>query len=819
MLLSKLSPVTATAALVVSVVAGSSPGDDSRSDPVLIKSAGGDITWLPTVSLTPTVVVPYRGPDPDLESGFPVQSLHTAGSFHAGASVFALVGNIDGDPQLEILATSLANGPLNAWNFDGSIVPGWPQDGPGPSYASLGELSNATPGKEVFAGHIGFPGRLQAWDGNGMALPGWPRDSRNYVETPATLADIDFDGIDEIFVGEDDRRLHGYRVDGSVLPGWPVLHSEGGQTSHTPAVADLDGDGDLEILTITGSTNSISYLYAHHHDGSSVPGFPVVLNAGQADGFPVIGDVDGDGQQEIVVMKQEPNFPSRLIVTVLSSNGAPEREIMAPARVFWATAPALADLDGDAVPEIIVLGEGMLYVWKGDGSALPGWPQSIRPFRFMGNSAPVVGDLTGDCQPEIAVTNTTIVDDIGELRVYDRRGHLHPRFPKVLEIEQGGVPAIADVDLDGRNELVVISDRWSGVSGYFDKVWVYDLGGPAHGPIQWGQFMGAANHQGRYRGGNLTPCAGFEPASVAVDPFPTSSSDGDGMLEPGETVVVSPSWRSIGTADRALSSRTYSFTGPRAGHTIYSVRRAVADYGIVPPGGMANCDTAGGKCFIVSIGNVGARPSTHWDSRIEEMLSTGATVEWTLHVSNSFTDVPKSSPSYRFVETALHHGLTTGCDTERYCPDLSITREEAAAFVLRAAAGPEYVPAECAVPLFQDVPPSSPYCPWIEELARRGVVSGCGDGKFCPSASITRSEMAVLLLATRNPGLTPTACNGTRFADVPATGSSCGWIAELVRRGIVTGCRDGGYYPSAPVTREQAAVFVTRTFDLELYGR
>jgi hypothetical protein len=43
------------------------------------------------------------------------------------------------------------------------------------------------------------------------------------------------------------------------------------------------------------------------------------------------------------------------------------------------------------------------------------------------------------------------------------------------------------------------------------------------------------------------------------------------------------------------------------------------------------------------------------------------------------------------------------------------------------------------------VPASSPFCPWVEELARRGVVNGCGDGLFCPDASLTREQMAVVL--------------------------------------------------------------------------
>lgn len=73
-----------------------------------------------------------------------------------------------------------------------------------------------------------------------------------------------------------------------------------------------------------------------------------------------------------------------------------------------------------------------------------------------------------------------------------------------------------------------------------------------------------------------------------------------------------------------------------------------------------------------------------------------------------------------------------------------MSREQIAVFVLRTL-DPQLDPPACTTPLFGDVPPSSPFCRWIEELARRGVVTGCGGGNFCPSASVTREQMAVFL--------------------------------------------------------------------------
>jgi uncharacterized repeat protein (TIGR02543 family) len=97
----------------------------------------------------------------------------------------------------------------------------------------------------------------------------------------------------------------------------------------------------------------------------------------------------------------------------------------------------------------------------------------------------------------------TVVSDNGgggSLLVYRRDGTLLPGFPRAIAgLGTGAVPAIADIDGDGRNDIVVVSDFWNGRSGYYDKIWAFDLGGPTpHGAILWGQFMGGPKHQGRY---------------------------------------------------------------------------------------------------------------------------------------------------------------------------------------------------------------------------------------------------------------------------------------------------------------------------------
>ncbi|HEV7786741.1 MAG TPA: FG-GAP-like repeat-containing protein, partial [Thermoanaerobaculia bacterium] len=320
--------------------------------------------------------------DPQLEPGFPVQAFHGPGSYQGGQAVNALVGNIDGDAALEIVATGLAGGPLYAWKADGRPVPGWPVvDAVGAAYTGLGELDEASPGLEVVDGHFSTAASIVARRGSGLPLPGWPK-TLNYVAAPPSLADVDGDGLDEIFTEQEDWKLHAYRASGAPLAGWPPAEPfVGGQERHTPAIADLDGDGDLEIVTASGSIGTAGfngvYLLAYHHDGTTVSGFPVQVSNGYTNTFPVIGDVDGDGQLEIVVATRvtgSPTWSPGLVI--LSAAGVIERTLVAGGELFYGTAPALADLDGDGVPEILMQTNGAVHAWKGNGQPVPGWPVS-----------------------------------------------------------------------------------------------------------------------------------------------------------------------------------------------------------------------------------------------------------------------------------------------------------------------------------------------------------------------------------------------------------------------------------------------------------
>ena len=330
----------------------------------------------------------------------------------------------------------------------------------------------------------------------------------------------------------------------------------------------------------------------------------------------------------------------------------------------------------------------------------------------------------------------------------------------------------------------------------------------------------------RLEGNEVRPAS---PLRVDEHTNPNTVSNGNGVFEIGETVQVEPSFENPGTLAYSLTGNASSFTGP--GSLGYAIVDGAADYGAIAPSASNNCFDATGDCYLLQV-PAGARPQQHLDLQLAETGSAATTTPagipappihtWTLHVGESFADVPTSNIFYPYIENVFHNGVTAGCDTANYCPTGTTLRKQMAVFVLKAKEGPAYVP-PAAVGIFNDVPPDDPFAPWIEELHNRGVVAGCsapGGPNYCPDDPVLRQQMAVFLLRTLlGSGYTPPAC-ATVFVDVACPGLFTDWIEDVYNRGITAGCSASPlqYCPTASVTRGQMGPFLVRTFGLLLYG-
>ena len=253
-----------------------------------------------------------------------------------------------------------------------------------------------------------------------------------FPTTPA-LGDIDGDGDLEVIVEGMDRRIHAWHHDGTVVEGWPISQWNGdplwrgGRSS--PALGDLDGDGLPEIVVgtmspmVNGEQEQNATLWALNGDSSRVDGFPVQTEQ-YIHSSPALGDVDGDRRLEIIVGSGDgmPNGQANLVYgwthdgTALHLPGGSAwprqtaNAVLAP--------PALGDIDGDGELEIVI-GEGgysltkdnKLYAWNADGSLVPGFPVLVpAPSAWADGSyplqyTPILADFDGDGTIEILATH------------------------------------------------------------------------------------------------------------------------------------------------------------------------------------------------------------------------------------------------------------------------------------------------------------------------------------------------------------------------------------------------------------------------------
>jgi streptogramin lyase len=293
-----------------------------------------------------------------------------------------------------------------------------------------------------------------------------------------------------------------------------------------------------------------------------------------------------------------------------------------------------------------------------------------------------------------------------------------------------------------------------------------------------------------------------------------ANSNSNGVFEPGETVEVSPAWHNTAAGPLSVSGTAVSLTGP-AGPT-YTITDASANYGSIDAGATADCHDATGDCYLLTIS--GARPVAHWDAVLTETLN-GGTTTWarTIHLGNSFADVPTTYQFYAYIENLFHSGATGGCGGGLFCPTGTVTRAQMAVFLLKGEHGASYVPPPCTG-VFGDVPCPSQFADWIEQFATEGITAGCGGGDYCPNQPVTRAQMAVFLLkAEHGSTYMPPACTGV-FLDVPCPSQYANWVEQLHNEGITGGCGGGNFCPNDPNIRGQMAVFLVKIFSLQLYG-
>ena len=407
-----------------------------------------------------------------------------------------MIADFDNDGMMEIIVGSGAAGDdefkLYVFHYDGSIMDGWPITVCGDMYGSpaVGDI-DADGDLEIVLGAYGIKSFVYVWHHDGTLLDGWPKPVHHVTASP-TIQDVDNDGDLEVIIGTDFFNDSGdyakvsiWHHDGTDVEGWPRLISDYDYSYidySSPAVGDIDADGDLEIVIGVEAHmggDGRGYVYAWHSNGSIVSGWPVYTGLyGYVFSSPALGDIDSDGDLEIIT-----GTDNGLVYAWhhngINVSGWPK---FIPS---WIRSQALADIDNDGSLEIISgsVSNRSVYVWNGDGSLLEGWPKTTNGFIY---SSPIVGNIDGDKNLEIIASSFD-----HKVYAWHHDGTLVSSFPLETGDEISSTPCLADLDNDGDIEVIVGSrDK---------KLHVWDLNYPYDlENMEWPMFQHDTYHTGLY---------------------------------------------------------------------------------------------------------------------------------------------------------------------------------------------------------------------------------------------------------------------------------------------------------------------------------
>ncbi len=397
-------------------------------------------------SFTPSPVFANIDEDVDEELITVTGDRDVAAYYSDGGTGFTLLRTFDtGTAAAEIFTTPLVltipgigkavfagdrNGKLYGWNAaTGAMLPGFPAsvDVPNSLYPQGGERNSIL--GPLGAGDLDGDGvpeivatsynqHVTAFRSNGSMM--WRYANDDSVLSGVAVGDLDRDGISEVVIGGDYSQNAIYDAGGNVtaLSGptgrrkWIKQLPQIGQSS--PVLADIDNDGRLEIFTGSGvnftNLNGVQFpgnaVYGIDSNGNDLAGWPYLTTAGNnnAEGRtpspPALADLTGDGIPEIIVGDYDGKMHA------IRANGTAlwtSRVQFSNSDARFFAAPVVLDIDGDNDLDVVQVANGEVRAFNGatGASTWSGFIENGNERQFI--NSPAVGRFRGNGTVQLAL--------------------------------------------------------------------------------------------------------------------------------------------------------------------------------------------------------------------------------------------------------------------------------------------------------------------------------------------------------------------------------------------------------------------------------
>ncbi len=441
-----------------------------------------------------------------------------------------LAADVDNNGKKEIVLGGYYDNLVHIFKDDGSYLKGWPVniDDNVESDIVCADVDGDGDLEIFFCGYNQY---VYGYHHNGLPVSGWPQsiyaDDYAYGNSFYTMAvaDVDHNGTQEIIITSNyNNSIHIYEGDGTLFSSWSI----GEEPFGGPVIADMDNNGTLEIIVLTGYDvnynthieNYDCYLFIFDYQGNvlhklNIDDTSVIFDSSLS--YPVVGDLDKDGDLEIVLARAYQNnqgvYAGRLFVWSYD-NDRYTNTVSKDIKGAGVSQLALADMDNDEDLEIVCLtaqldSEGKEHkysyakIFNYDGSIF--W-QSANSAKFSSfTGSPAIGDIDGDGKKEIIALDTVKdrAKNYQSLYVYEVKsaGYLrYDMFGRKTAAHMSS-PSITDLDNDGRVEVV----SFNPINGLLA---VWDFSGKYNAKTNdWPMFRHDIYRSGNYDYGNSSDSA------------------------------------------------------------------------------------------------------------------------------------------------------------------------------------------------------------------------------------------------------------------------------------------------------------------------